>query len=105
MDPKKQILLNSIVSFLNDELSSNAIDEDKKESIEVAVQCLETAFSMENQKVTDKVDLLSLITVDKKVDVTDEQKAQAEKHKNAGNNYMKSSQYDLAIGEYTRYVL
>ncbi|KAF7286994.1 hypothetical protein GWI33_002834 [Rhynchophorus ferrugineus] len=82
--------------------NKNELNEEKKESLEVAIQCLETAFDIENQPNTEIIDLLSLITIKPKVEVTEEQKAQAEEHKNKGNNYMKNSEYDQAIAEYTK---
>lgn len=103
MDTRKQILVNSIISFLQGELSGNILNEEKKESLEVAVQCLETAFEVENQNNSEKVDLLSLITVKPKVEVTEEQKAEAEEYKTKGNNFMKTSEYKEAIDEYTKY--
>ncbi|XP_066247310.1 small glutamine-rich tetratricopeptide repeat-containing protein alpha-like [Euwallacea similis] len=102
MDIKKQTLVNSIISFLRDELAGHSLSEEKKESIEVSIQCLETAFDVENQKCTEKVDLLRLIKVEKSVDVTDEQKAEAEQYKTKGNEFMKSSQYEQALEEYAK---
>lgn len=40
----KRRLLFSIVQFLNKELASDEISEDAKESLEVASQCLQTAY-------------------------------------------------------------
>ncbi|XP_066155584.1 small glutamine-rich tetratricopeptide repeat-containing protein alpha-like [Euwallacea fornicatus] len=102
MDIKKQTLVNSIISFLRDELAGHTLSEEKKESIEVSIQCLETAFDTENQKCTEKVDLLRLIKVEKSVDVTDEQKAEAEQYKTKGNEFMKGSQYEQALEEYAK---
>lgn len=103
MENKKQVLICSFVNFLQNELIGSELNEEKKESLEVAIQCLETAFDIENQPNSDKIDLLSLINIKPKVEVTEEQKAQAEEHKNKGNNYMKNSEYDQAITEYTKY--
>lgn len=44
MSVDKRRLLYSIVQFLNKELSSDEISEDAKESLEVASQCLQTAY-------------------------------------------------------------
>ncbi|XP_030762367.1 small glutamine-rich tetratricopeptide repeat-containing protein alpha-like [Sitophilus oryzae] len=102
MEPAKQILVSSVIGFLHDELNSPNLSEERKESIEVAIQCLETAFEVENLTHKEKVDLLSLINYKPKVEVTEETKIQAEVHKNKGNDFMKNSDYDQAAVEYTK---
>ena len=42
----KRRLVFSIVQFLNNELASDHISEDAKEGLEVASQCLQTAYCM-----------------------------------------------------------
>ena len=42
----KRRLVFSIVQFLNNELGSDHISEDAKEGLEVASQCLQTAYCM-----------------------------------------------------------
>ena len=46
MSADKRRLIYSIVQFLNKELSSDDIYEDAKESLEVASQCLQTAYCL-----------------------------------------------------------
>jgi hypothetical protein len=41
----KRRLVFSIIQFLNREMSSDEMSEDAKESLEVASQCLQTAFA------------------------------------------------------------
>ena len=45
-DKDKRRLVFSIVQFLNNELGSDHISEDAKEGLEVASQCLQTAYCM-----------------------------------------------------------
>ena len=45
-DKDKRRLVFSIVQFLNSELGSEHISEDAKEGLEVASQCLQTAYCM-----------------------------------------------------------
>ena len=45
-DKDKRRLVFSIVQFLNGELGSDLISEDAKEGLEVASQCLQTAYCM-----------------------------------------------------------
>ena len=42
----KRRLVFSIIQFLNREMSSDEISEDAKESLEVASQCLQTAYRL-----------------------------------------------------------
>ncbi|ENN81065.1 small glutamine-rich tetratricopeptide repeat-containing protein beta [Dendroctonus ponderosae] len=103
MDSKKQILVNSIINFLRNELTGTSLTDEKKESLEVAVQCLETTFEVEeDQEGVETVDLLSLIQVKQKVEVTAEKTAKAEEHKTKGNDFMKSCKYQEAVDEYSK---
>ena len=45
-DMNKRRLIFSIVEFLNRELASEEISEDAKEGLEVASQCLQTAYCL-----------------------------------------------------------
>ncbi len=45
----KRRLVFSIVQFLNREMTAEDHSEDAKESLEVASQCLQTAFSLSGQ--------------------------------------------------------
>lgn len=105
MDNRKQCLVHSIVNFLQSELSDGNLNDERKESIEVAIQCLETAFDLDRsscQKNEDKIiDLLSYIPEPEKCEVTEEEKKKAEECKNKGNVHMKSSEFNDAVIEYT----
>ncbi len=50
-DINKRRLVFSIIQFLNREMSSDDMSEDAKESLEVASQCLQTAFSFNVEDV------------------------------------------------------
>ena len=43
---EKKNLVSSFVKFLKKEIANNDISQNTKESIEIAVQCLETAFCL-----------------------------------------------------------
>lgn len=105
MDYRKQCLIHSIVNFLQSELSDGNLNDEKKESIEVAIQCLETAFDLDRNStqtnIIKKVDLLSLITEAEHPEATEEQKSKAEEYKNKGNVHMKNSEFTEAVKEYT----
>ncbi|CAH1964395.1 unnamed protein product [Acanthoscelides obtectus] len=102
---KKQRLMWSVVNFLQDELTNeNVLSDERKESVEVAIQCLESAFDIDSEVrkkyENEKVDLLSLFPAN--VEVSEENKKLAEECKTRGNNYMKSSEYKEAVAEYTK---
>nr|XP_023017126.1 small glutamine-rich tetratricopeptide repeat-containing protein alpha [Leptinotarsa decemlineata] len=106
LDSRKQYLILNVVNFLQDELINGNLNDERKESVEVAIQCLETAFELDTEVRSslgkDKVDLLSLIPFNKKLVVTEEAAKEAEESKNKGNAYMKNSSYNEALEEYTR---
>lgn len=67
LDPKKQCLILNVVNFLQNELINGNLNDERKESVEVAIQCLETAFEIDSDTKTklasEKLDLLSLIKI------------------------------------------
>lgn len=85
------------------------MNDEKKESVEVAIQCLETAFDFDRSSIvkyeTSTVDLLSLMNVQNKHEVTEVQKKEAEDCKNRGNVHMKNSEFCEAVEEYTKAIL
>lgn len=59
---KKIRLVRSVINFLKQEVDSSDLDGDQKEAVEVAVQCLETAYDLENKPDSkDAINLLDLI--------------------------------------------
>ncbi|KAK9889068.1 hypothetical protein WA026_004340 [Henosepilachna vigintioctopunctata] len=101
LEQKKRLLV-SIIKFLQDELNKSDLTEEKKESVEVAIQCLETAYDTSGIKEENVVDLLSLIPSTSVKEVTDQQKLEAEKFKNEGNAAIKNDQYSEALYFYTK---
>lgn len=64
MEKVTQKVVLSILRFLRTELDSGALTEDSNESLEVAVQCLESAYNLERaqaqaRNVPDLVELFS----------------------------------------------
>ncbi|XP_023217266.1 small glutamine-rich tetratricopeptide repeat-containing protein alpha-like isoform X1 [Centruroides sculpturatus] len=108
-------LVASFVQFLGDQLRNADLTLDAKESIEVAIQCLESAFgvSAENE-ASSSHSLLQIFTeatkdsVDENakasehVEVSEASKAEAENLKVLGNNHMKSENFNAAIDCYTK---
>lgn len=102
-------LVASIVQFLTQQLEDGGLSADSRESLEVAIQCLESAYSVQ---ATDAPPDFNLTTVYKSlmVDVkptlgpeaTPEQKAEAERLKNEGNALVKAEKLYDALANYTQ---
>lgn len=124
LQKKKVRLVRSMIRFLKQESESTDLDGDQKEAIEVAVQCLETAYDLENKPDTkDAINLLDVIDAGpsevwllnhqlkcvsnvyfklKVPEVSQEYKVNAEIHKVRGNNFMKLGQYLEALDAYSK---
>ncbi|XP_048011838.1 small glutamine-rich tetratricopeptide repeat-containing protein alpha isoform X2 [Megalobrama amblycephala] len=107
----------SIIQFLHDQLSSGGLTSDAQESLEVAIQCLETAFgiSVEDQSLAVSQSLPELFaSATKQTDATqdntssssgspsEEQLAEAEHLKTDGNNQMKVENFSAAVEFYSK---
>lgn len=96
-----KIVAASIVNFLKRQLDSDTLSSDSRESVEVGVQCIETAFDLSSEDLTKGVDLLQLVRQQRggaaRVDP-----AEAEKLKNEGNELMKSEHFREALEKYSR---
>jgi len=111
----KKRLISSIIQFLTDEIQSDSLSTDSKESIEVAIQCLETAYEVNpmdaslqtSKKLEDifadslKDNTNSYVRKETKP-VTEKEKLEAERLKNEGNNLMKSEKFNEALQCYTQ---
>jgi len=107
MSAVKRLAL-SIVQFLAEQKQYGNLSPDAQESLEVAVQCLETAFELSPEDVITMSVSKSLLDIfqdsvaaDTPV-VSEEAKSQAEKLKNDGNSLMKSEQFPEALQCYSR---
>lgn len=115
MSDVKRLVL-SIVQFLRQQLQTEELTADAKESVEVAVQCLETAYgvSMDDPSQSHLLEARTLLDMFREVTLQDQartyscpesttaQQAEAEKYKQEGNNMMKMEQYAAALDCYTR---
>uniref|UniRef100_A0A023FVG0 Putative secreted protein n=1 Tax=Amblyomma parvum TaxID=251391 RepID=A0A023FVG0_AMBPA len=117
MSHVKRLVL-SIVQFLRQQLQTADLSADAKESVEVAVQCLETAYGvsledLSNESLVVSRPLLEIFgdalprehvqTSHENVpEPTEAQKAEAEKFKQEGNNMMKLEMYTAALECYTK---
>nr|XP_046226320.1 small glutamine-rich tetratricopeptide repeat-containing protein beta isoform X2 [Oncorhynchus gorbuscha] len=105
----------SIVQFLRDQTHCGALNSDEQESLEVAIQCLETTFKINSsdchlaapQPLTE-IFLNSLLKNDQnnlvlpETSPSPEDTERAEQLKNEGNNHMKEENYSCAVECYTK---
>jgi len=104
-DIRRQLAI-SIIKFLKIELESERLGEEGTEALEVAVQCLETAYSAEG--ITANDDLLTIYqsagsasSANLKSDATEADKEMAELKKVEGNDLMRDGKFNEAIASYT----
>ncbi|XP_051894045.1 small glutamine-rich tetratricopeptide repeat-containing protein alpha-like [Pristis pectinata] len=109
-------LAYSIIQFLRDQLQSGDLTSDAQESLEVAVQCLETAFgiSVDNEDLAVSRTLPEIFTAAINEEIpnvvvdsvlpspTVEDLSKAELLKTEGNEQMKIENYPSAVDYYTK---
>ncbi|KAK9880027.1 hypothetical protein WA026_008543 [Henosepilachna vigintioctopunctata] len=99
----KKIIL-SITKFLTDEKTIRNFDSTERDSLDVAIQCLENLYHLDEvtkrELENDIVDIRELIGGDTVVSAEDEH--EAEEYKNKGNSFMSSDDFKNAIVEYTK---
>nr|ACO15323.1 Small glutamine-rich tetratricopeptide repeat-containing protein A [Caligus clemensi] len=109
----KRRLIFSIVEFLNSEAGddSNAFSSEAKESLEVANQCLQSAYalSQEDEHLRTEPGLLSLFVsatshqpMQRKPSPSPEDKEQAERLKVEGNEALRNENAKDAIEKYSK---
>ncbi|KAF5300373.1 hypothetical protein FQR65_LT00994 [Abscondita terminalis] len=107
MDKNKKCLIISILRFLQDEAQSG--NSDKKESLEVAIQCIESAFDVNLRRSgSEYLQNESLLTMFSRSFPVEKEKltaatiSTAEAFKNKGNELMRNGLYKEAVEQYTR---
>ncbi|KAM9097420.1 small glutamine-rich tetratricopeptide repeat-containing protein alpha isoform X1 [Sarcophilus harrisii] len=114
MEDKKR-LAYSIIQFLHDQLHHGGLSPDAQESLEVAIQCLETAFgvTVEDRDLavsktlpeifeaaTGKKDMSYIRRNSQPITLSDEDTAEAERLKTEGNEQMKIENFEAAVSFY-----
>jgi len=105
-------LVVSIVHFLGEQLRSESLTNDSKESLEIAIQCLESAFNVSSsdthlmvskslQEIFDEV-ANGEPAASKDAEASYRDKEEAERLKNEGNDLMKREKYEDALKNYTK---
>jgi len=100
----------AFIQFLRQKVSSNQCTDDQIEGLEVAVQCLETAFEItdKNYAFQSSKPLLDIFVAAEGLSSKDEEFPtptqaeieQANRLKEEGNELVKATQYDAAISKY-----
>lgn len=112
--PDKQRLMHALLNFLEEELISSEHSPDVKEGLEVASQCLESAYKVRDCDPQVKAsfalpgNLLQIFTAGCKVleernkpkEVSEEDRIKADELKSEGNEYMKQEKFQEAIDMY-----
>ncbi|CAH2055017.1 unnamed protein product, partial [Iphiclides podalirius] len=95
-----KIVAASIVNFLKQQLEGAELNNDSRESVEVAVQCIETAFELSPEELSQGIDLLQLVR--QQSGNANANRVEAERLKNEGNEFMKAEKYREAYDKYTK---
>lgn len=112
-------LVFSVLKFLEDQKTSGQLDDEAVESLEVAVQCLEQVYKMNTQSEENiqryavpqnLLDMFNAQLSETESDMaslslheaTPEQKEEAERLKNKGNEFMKAEKYSDALESYSQ---
>lgn len=99
-------LAASIIKCLTQILEEDDLSADSRESLEVSIQCLGSAYGVSDSDALKNFDILELFKKTQpepvKVEVTPEMKAEAEKLKNEGNSLTKADKLDEALLKYTK---
>lgn len=111
-DTEAQYFVQSFVRFLHNEIAERNFSPDIVESLEVAAQCLETAYNLpvvadeasavgaEYKETLSHIDIYELFQ--SRCVVQPDQKLEAENIKNEGNGLMREEKYQEALKAYNR---
>jgi len=103
-----KLLIASIIKCLKQLLEEDILTADSRESLEVSIQCLESAYGVQATDALSNFDILKSFksiqqsfTQSTTRQVCSEEKAEAEKLKTEGNTLLKSEKYHEALIKYT----
>lgn len=107
MSPEKLLLYKSIVQFLKKDINGGVSSSEISESLEIAKQCLESAFNFPADDPDSVPDLESLfysaqLSTCSSTEPTERAKSMAENLKNQGNQCMKNSKFEEAVACYSK---
>ncbi|GIY03616.1 hypothetical protein CDAR_482621 [Caerostris darwini] len=100
-DPTRRLVI-AIIDFLQNQLASrNDLSLEDRDSLAIAVECLEMAYGLENSEFIQRRPLLDMF-MQVACPVSIQNKLQAETFKQSGNAKMLQSQYGEADEDYSR---
>jgi len=104
MGEEKKMMVVAFIDFLKMEIKNGQLGEEAAEGLEVAMQCLETAYETEGISPPPGTDLykIYLDASPQKKETTEVDKKAAEEEKLKGNGLMKEANYTGAIDCYTK---
>lgn len=112
-DIEAKFFVRAFLRFLNAQLEQPNFSSDSRESLEVAIQCLENVYEIppadgaeKSDDETNPLNHIDLFEVYRGAftNVSTERKAEAETLKNEGNRLMKEEKYQEALNTYGRLV-
>ena len=102
-------LVASIIKCLTQLLDEDALSADSRESLEVSIQCLESAYGVQISDAVEEFNIFHLfqnmssqLKKSKVLDASPEIKVEAERLKNEGNTLLKNDKYHEALDKYTK---
>ncbi|XP_065095765.1 small glutamine-rich tetratricopeptide repeat-containing protein beta-like [Ochlerotatus camptorhynchus] len=107
-DIEAKFFVRSFIRFLNGQLEQPNINSDSRESLEVAIQCLENVYEIgqeegdnSQENPLNHIDLFEVYQ-GTFTNVSPERKQEAENLKNEGNRLMKEEKYQEALNTYSK---
>lgn len=107
-DIEAKFFVRSFIRFLNGQLEQPNFSSDSRESLEVAIQCLENVYEIGQEEGDNSqenpLNHIDLFEVYRSTftNVSPERKQEAEKLKNEGNRLMKEEKYHEALNMYSK---
>lgn len=108
-DTEAKYFVRSFIRFLNRQRELPTFSDDSRESLEVAIQCLENVYEVGQESEGDNshdnplnhIDLFE-VYLNTFTNVSPERKQEAENLKNEGNRLMKEEKYQEALNTYSK---
>lgn len=106
-DTEIKYFMRNFLNFLTSQLDEKKFSDDCAESIEVAIQCLNTAYDLppvDNNIDTDPLNNINIFDIFRNAcfNINSDRKTNAEALKNDGNRLMKEEKHQEALNMYNR---
>lgn len=103
-DTEIKYFMRNFLNFLTSQLDEKKFSDDCAESIEVAIQCLNTAYDLPENNETDPLNNINIFDIFRNAcfNINSDRKTNAEALKNDGNRLMKEEKHQEALNMYNR---